>query len=936
MLRHLHPLINAPLISAGRRALPRRRPDNLTLLLVALGILGAALVLARQVNYGVGLNWDSGNYIFVVRSLLAGDGFIQFDGDFYHAWPPLYPLLLAGAGFGIFDPLTVAGPLNAALFGLTVFSAGMYLRARLASRLLTLWGCLILTLAWPLLHIASFALSEMSFILFSILALMNAERLLSRGGNSALLWAGVFTALACLSRYMAITLVLAVVPLLALQPGVALPEKSRRIVIYGLVALAPVGLWTLRNLVLIGSLTGNRDWISEFTLTNTIYWNLSFVARYLLNPLTGYFELPLAYALLGIWIALLAIVFVSAARAYLKAAASAVQVAQLLLIGFAAVYAIVVIGVTAEHFTHAPQLRHMVPSYLPLLLATLLALDPALRYARQFRWCWRQGRAPALAASASVLLLGSLLLWTAWQLPVNVQAIYHANTRPDVPPEGYSADILADSAARRYLRAEITDSVVFTHLPLQAYAYVGGSNRYDYLYCGDYGNLRTRAEAAGSAVYLLWIYGSIDYLTWLYGEICSPEDDGGLEQRLTALPLEPVAAFADGVLLRYRRTTDAVDADADARRDLRQHYADIADSVPTAASATGFKVYLDDPRQPQWITYINDQCAPDDTQALFHLHVVPVNSIYLTATERQIGYGAYGFKFDADGVRIDGQCMVSARLPDYPIASISTGQVVPGESVIWEVEYEPGRSEQLLAELAQARQTQSPIIQADFEVYHNDGRLIYAKEPCTPADTAAAFFLHITPTDAADLPAGNQHGFDDRAFNFYQAGALIAGQQCIASAALPDYAIAGIHTGQVIHGAGVIWELEYEPGRAERLRAELAAVRQARLPVIQADFAVYHNDGRLIYAKQPCTPADTTAPFFLHLVPTAAADLPASSRQHGFDNRDFPFEQAGILSDGQCIASVALPDYDIAIIRTGQYTPGAGRLWETEFAPAAP
>ena len=183
MLRHLHPMISAPLISAGRRVLPRRRPDNFTLLLAFLGALGAALVLARQVNYGVGLTPDAVNYISVARSLLDGNGFTEFNGDSYYGWPPLYPLLLAAASFGIFDPLTVAGPLNAALFGLAVFAVGMYLRTRLASRLLLLWCCLALALAWPLLGVAYFAWSEMSFILFSILALMTAERLLRVGGG---------------------------------------------------------------------------------------------------------------------------------------------------------------------------------------------------------------------------------------------------------------------------------------------------------------------------------------------------------------------------------------------------------------------------------------------------------------------------------------------------------------------------------------------------------------------------------------------------------------------------------------------------------------------------------------------------------------------------------------------------------------------------------
>ena len=108
---------------------------------------------------------------------------------------------------------------------------------------------LALLLAWPLLDAARFAWSEMSFILFSILALMTAERLLSQGrrDNSDLIWAGAFTALAFLSRYIGVTLLATIVPLLALRRGVALPEKARRITIYALIAVVPISLWMLNN-----------------------------------------------------------------------------------------------------------------------------------------------------------------------------------------------------------------------------------------------------------------------------------------------------------------------------------------------------------------------------------------------------------------------------------------------------------------------------------------------------------------------------------------------------------------------------------------------------------------------------------------------------------------------------------------------------------------
>lgn len=80
--------------------------------------------------------------------------------------------------------------------------------------------------------------------------------------------------------------------------------------------------------------------------------------------------------------------------------------------------------------------------------------------------------------------------------------------------------------------------------------------------------------------------------------------------------------------------------------------------------------------------------------------------------------------------------------------------------------------------------------------------------------------------------------------------------------------------------------------------------------------------------------ADLAAPFLLHITPADAADLPPYFREYGFENRDFAFRKYGIAFDGKCLAVVPLPDYDILRVRTGQFTPDAGRLWTAEFLTA--
>ena len=84
------------------------------------------------------------------------------------------------------------------------------------------------------------------------------------------------------------------------------------------------------------------------------------------------------------------------------------------------------------------------------------------------------------------------------------------------------------------------------------------------------------------------------------------------------------------------------------------------------------------------------------------------------------------------------------------------------------------------------------------------------------------------------------------------------------------------------------------------------------------------------------------APFFLHIIPADLADLPEGSRPHGFENRDFTFEERGWREGSRCLAWRQLPDYEIGGVRTGQYRPeqGGERAWEEEFRlgnpPGAP
>ncbi len=127
-----------------------------------------------------------------------------------------------------------------------------------------------------------------------------------------------------------------------------------------------------------------------------------------------------------------------------------------------------------------------------------------------------------------------------------------------------------------------------------------------------------------------------------------------------------------------------------------------------------------------------------------------------------------------------------------------------------------------------------------------------------------------------------------------------------------------------------------QPARIKTMSADdyLARLIGDSQPAIRSDFDVHLTENRLIYTKARCAEDDTAPAFFLHITPVDADDLPAHRKRHRFDNLDFRFERHGVEFDDTCVATVPLPNYDIAAIRTGQFVQvdgGFQHLWEGEI-----
>ena len=535
-----------------------------TLLLAAVAALGAGFVLLRGVTYGVGLNTDSINYISVARNLLFGEGWVDLHGFVYTHWPPLYPILLAAPGLLGFDPHAVAGPLNALLFGLTIFVAGHWLRQRIASRLLALWGCLAVALALHLTTVASFALSEPAFILFVTLALFYMDRYLRDGKRASLIWAALFIALACLTRYMGFILIITLLPLLLLRPGLPLPEKLKHGAAAVLIPAIPLGLWLMSNLLRTGYLVvPTPAFLSTTTLHRTL--NVLFIelAEWILpHPLADegqwYAVAPGATALgVAALLALAAAIGFALIRAYRKPETWRSWSSFCLHGSFALVYPSVIVIIIASDVwwvvTGWGHRRYWAPGYIPLLFALVFLLDRFLIWLRQRPQAGSAARRPVIGTfvRGGAVVLGILLfIWLGNNVRLNALAVIRANNdEAKHLDKGYASPGWATDVIR-FIREEQLEGTIFTNQTANVYIQTDPVKINVAYLPGSLERLEQRIEQAVAVgdTYLVFFNDTIP--------VPSPRSYGPPE--LEAMPeLEQVAQLDSGVVFRVNR--DQVD-----------------------------------------------------------------------------------------------------------------------------------------------------------------------------------------------------------------------------------------------------------------------------------------------------------------------------------------------------------------------------------------
>ena len=199
-------------------------------------------------------------------------------------------------------------------------------------------------------------------------------------------------------------------------------------------------------------------------------------------------------------------------------------------------------------------------------------------------------------------------------------------------------------------------------------------------------------------------------------------------------------------------------------------------------------------RDGRRLTFVRDGCPVEDTRGELFLRITPANASEPPAHAP----GHWDFPF----ARIDGNCVASVVLPDYPIAGVRTGQV-GDDGVLWEAEFAFTPPEVEPAALAG-----EPLARSVFDVHRHGDALVYVRDGCTDEDAGTMFFLHVVPVDARDLPDDRwRYGFDNLDFRLWERGGR-DGDRCVAVVPLPDYPVATVRTGQY-DATGVLWTAEF-------------------------------------------------------------------------------------------------------------------------------
>ncbi len=284
---------------------------------------------------------------------------------------------------------------------------------------------------------------------------------------------------------------------------------------------------------------------------------------------------------------------------------------------------------------------------------------------------------------------------------------------------------------------------------------------------------------------------------------------------------------------------------------------------------------------------------------------------------------------------------------DRPFAPIVYTRQVYNNTILVVRASDPATVERY-RQLYRATTAGRPLLRSAFDLYRDGATLSWVKAPCRLADVWGRFTVYVVPVDPA-AAAGRPRwrpgpGREILPFRFSDYGVHLDGA-CLIRHPLPPYAIQTLEARLITPGGVDRWHVALAWSAAGVRTTDLLEARYRAVvavpPVARSAFALYLEGRTLTYVKAGCQRADTRGRFFLHVFPRDRGVLAAARRSLGFAVLDFSFDdwwrhamphvqQAARFAD-KCLATVQLPAYPLARLRTGQVA-GAGGGWAVDVA----
>lgn len=225
-------------------------------------VLGFVAVHIYTRYSGVGVSPDSIMYASTARNIYEHGSLMTFNGGPLVFFPVFYPFFLSICLFitGGISTMAAAPVINGVLFGAVIYFSGYIISRFDAHSVIYKWLILIgLVLSPALLEIYTYLWSETLFILEVVLFPVVYRRYILKHTTKSLLWVCLLTAIACITRYIGVTLIMAGGMMLLLDKELPVRKKIYHILLFGFASISFLVLNLIKNRLSSGLSTGTRE-----------------------------------------------------------------------------------------------------------------------------------------------------------------------------------------------------------------------------------------------------------------------------------------------------------------------------------------------------------------------------------------------------------------------------------------------------------------------------------------------------------------------------------------------------------------------------------------------------------------------------------------------------------------------------------------------------